>query len=99
MSKLKIDDNSAPIQVLQPFNTQKIAISGTAASTTAPASGVGVLRLCPTIDCFYSIIGTATTSSVFLPAQTVEFIAIPSGQTVSTITDGSTGSIFVTSMI
>lgn len=99
MSTLTIDANAKPIQVLRPTTVSKVSISGTAASATAIAAGVRVARLVSTVDCFYSVTGTATTSSNYLPANAVEYIHVYEGDTVSTITSGGTGSIFVSSMV
>lgn len=99
MSTLTIDANSKPIQVLRPTTVSKVSISGTAASATAIAAGVRVARLVSTVDCFYSVTGTATVSSNYLPANAVEYIHVYEGDTVSTITSGGTGSIFVSSMV
>lgn len=99
MSTLTIDANAKPIQVLRPTTVSKVSISGTAASATAIAANVRVARLVSTVDCFYSVTGTATTSSNYLPANAIEYIHVYEGDTVSTITDGGSGSIFVTSMV
>lgn len=99
MTTLTIDKNAKPIQVLRPTTVSKVSISGTAASATAVAGGVRVVRLVSTVDCYYSVEGTATTSSNYLPANAIEYVHVFGGDTVSTITDGGTGSIFVTSMV
>lgn len=99
MSNLAVDGNAKGIQVLRPSTTQKVAISGTAAAATAVSNGVSVVRLISDADCFYSVIGTATTSSVFLPASTIEFISVRVGDVVSTITSGGAGSVYITEMI
>jgi hypothetical protein len=99
MSKLAIDVNAKPVQVLRPSTVSKVSISGTAASSSAIAANIRVARLVSTVDCYYSVDGTATTSSTYLPANAIEYIHVYEGDTVSTITDGGTGSIFVTSMV
>jgi len=99
MTKLAIDANSKGIQCLRPAATQKVAISGTAASAAAWGSGVRVLRLVSTTDLFYSVVGTATTSSVYLPAGTIEFIHVFSTDGLSAITSGAVGDLFVTEMV
>lgn len=99
MSKLAIDVNAKPVQVLRPSTVSKVSISGTAAASSAIAANIRVARLVSTVDCYYSVDGTATTSSTYLPANAIEYIHVYEGDTVSTITDGGTGSIFVTSMV
>jgi len=97
MSRLARDANSAPIQVLRPSTSQTINISGTAASSTAVSNRV--VRVVSSQDVHFSIEGTATTSSCFLPAYFVEFIHTYEGDTISFITSGSTGTAYVTEMI
>ena len=96
MSRLARDTNSAPIQCLRPGTTQTVSVSGTAASSTAV--GQRVARIVATTDVHISISGTATTSSYYIPANTVEFIHTYSGDTIGFITDGSTGTAYVSEM-
>ena len=97
--RLRTDDNGNPVQVLKPISTEKLSISGSAASGAALASTTTVLRLIATLDCYYSLDGTATTSSVYLPAGTIEYIGVENADTLSVITGGSTGSMFITEMV
>jgi hypothetical protein len=97
MTKLAIDSNSKPIQVVRPTTSQNVSISGTAAAATAVTQRV--CRIVSTVDCFYSLIGTATTASVLLPAYTVEYVHTFAGDVFSTITSGASGSINITEMI
>ena len=96
MSRLARDTNSAPIQCLRPGTTQTVSVSGSAASSTAV--GQRVARIVATVDVHISISGTATTSSYYIPANTVEFIHTYDGDTISFITDGSTGTAYVSEM-
>lgn len=98
MTKLAIDANAKGMQVLRPESTQKLAISSTAASATAWGTNIRVLRLVSTVGCYYSLDGTATTSDVYLPAESLEFIHVMPGDSLSVITDNA-GSIFITEMI
>ena len=99
MSTLTIDANSKPIQVLRPTTVSKVTTSGTAASATAIAAGVRVARIVSDKDCFYSVTGTATTSSSYLPANAIEYIHVYEGDTVSIILASGSGSAYVTSMV
>tara|TARA_R110000824_G_scaffold94738_1_gene228337 strand:+ start:1077 stop:1376 length:300 start_codon:yes stop_codon:yes gene_type:complete len=99
MSTLTIDSNAKPIQVLRPTTVSKVSISGTAASASAIAAGIRVARIVSDTDCFYSVTGTATTSSSYLPANAIEYIHVFTGDTVSVITSGSSGSAYITSMV
>lgn len=96
MSRLARDTGAAPIQCLRPGTTQTVSVSGTAASSTAVTQRV--TRICCTTDVHLSVDGTATTSSYFVPANTVEFIHTYSGDTISFITDGTTGTAYVSEM-
>ena len=96
MSRLARDTNSAPIQCLRPGTTQTVSVSGTAASSTAV--GQRVARIVATVDVHISISGTATVSDYYIPANTVEFIHTYSGDTISFITGGSSGTAYVSEM-
>jgi len=96
MSRLAKDTNSAPIQCLRPGATQTVSVSGTAASSTSISQRV--TRIVATVDVHISVSGTATVSSYYIPANTVEFIHTFSGDTISFITDGSTGTAYVSEM-
>jgi hypothetical protein len=52
-----------------------------------------------TVDVHISVSGTATTSDYYIPSNTVEFIHTYSGDTISFITGGSTGTAYVSEMI
>ncbi len=99
MSKLTIDANAKPIQVLRPTTVSKVTTSGTAASSSAIAANIRVARIISDSDCFYSVEGTATTSSSYLPANAIEYIHVYEGDTVSVILAAGTGSAYITSMV
>jgi len=99
MSTLTIDANAKPLQVLRPTTVSVVSLSGSAASAPATAAGIRVARIVSDTDCFYSVTGTATTSSSYLPANAIEYIHVFTGDTVSVITSGSSGSAYITSMV
>ena len=99
MSTLTIDANAKPIQVLRPTTVSVVSLSGSAASATAIAGDIRVARIVSDTDCFYSVTGTATTSSSYLPANAIEYIHVFTGDTVSVITSSSSGSAYITSMV
>ena len=99
MSKLARDVNTKAIQVLRPSTVSKVSTSGTAASSSAIAANIRVDRIISDSDCFYSVEGTATTSSSYLPANTIEYIHVYEGDTVSVILASGTGSAYITSMV
>lgn len=97
MSRLARDANSQPIQCLRPGASQTVSVSGTAASSTSITQRI--CRIVSTVNVHVSVTGTATTSSMFLPANSVEFIHTYEGDTISFITGGSSGTVYVTEMI
>jgi len=97
MSRLARDANSSPIQVLRLGDAQTVTVSSSAAASTSITQRV--VRICCDVDVHFSTSGTATTSSAYLPANTVEFIHTFEGDTVSFITSGVTGTAYVTEMI
>ena len=99
MSKMAIDANAKPIQVLRPTTTATVSVSGTAAASSAISANARVARIVTNTSCFYSVTGTATTSSAYLPADTLEFIHVYEGDTISFITSGGTGTAYVTEMV
>ena len=99
MSKLAIDVNAKPVQVLRPSTVSKVTTSGTAASSSAIGANIRVARIVSDKDCFYSVEGTATTSSSYLPANAIEYIHVYEGDTVSIILASGSGSAYVTSMV
>ncbi len=96
MSRLAKDSNSAPIQCLRPGATQTVSVSGSAASSTSITQRV--TRIVATVDVHINVSGTATTSNYYIPSNTVEFIHTYSGDTISFITGGSSGTAYVSEM-
>ena len=99
MSTLTIDANAKPIQVLRPATTSKVSISGTSNAANNPATNVRVQRIIYTVDCFYKMAGPSTVSDAFLPANTIEYVHVYSGDNIAFITAGGTGSVYVTDMV
>ena len=97
MSRLARDSGAAPIQCLRPGTTQTVSVSGTAAASTSITQRV--TRIVATVDVHISVSGTATVSDYYIPANTVEFIHTYNGDTISFITDGTTGTAYVSEMI
>lgn len=74
---------------------QKVALTTTAASSAAFSAITQRLRLCADAACYYSVLGTATTSTTYLPANTVEYITVHSGATISAITGTGTANLHI----
>lgn len=97
MTLLAKDRTNDSIQCLRPESTSTIAVSGTAASTSAVFRRV--CRIMCDVDCFYTINGTATVNDVPLPAGTIEFIHTFKDDTISVITSSASGTFYVTEMV
>jgi len=85
----------------QQTSTANVATSGTSAQSAAlgiAESGVFWVRLCADTDTYYAVGSnpTATTSSTFLPANTIEIIKVDVGDKVAGIIGTGTGILGVT---
>ena len=93
------DGNARAIPVMKPVSTEKLAITTSAASAAARTNQTNVLRIISDIACFYSTDTTATTSRVYLPADTIEYIKLETGDTLSVITASGSGSMYISEMV
>lgn len=99
-SKLPIDGNAKPIPVLKPLSAEKLAITSTAASAATRNLSTDVLRLIADVPCWYRLDGTATTSHVYLPADTIEYVKVDPDDTLSVIcASGVSGSMYISECI
>ena len=98
MSTLTIDHNAKPIQVLRPATTSTVNLSASAASASA-IGDARVARIVANDDCFYSVTGTASTVSAYLPANTIEYVHVYKGNVISFITAGNSGIAYVSEMV
>jgi hypothetical protein len=78
--------------------SQSVAFTGTSAQSTAVATSTRIVRLVSTQPCFVAIGSdpTATTSSVYLPANVVQYVSIVGGHKVAAIQVSTAGSLYVT---
>ena len=80
--------------------TQKVAYTGTAAATTnAVGNSTNVVRLVATTDCYLAFGAgpTATTGSMYFPANTVEYFSVNPGNTkISALRVNTSGTLDVT---
>jgi hypothetical protein len=97
MTEITKNNHSVFVQVLRPTTAESLSVSGSAALSGAATEKV--IRLCGNVDVHYSVIGTATVTSTYLPAFTVEFIDVAIGDTLSAITSSATGSLNITQMV
>lgn len=92
----------APDQsVWTPVRSQTVAVgASSAAVTNAFGTGIFVLRIASTAALHYAVGAspTATSSDAYLPANTVEYIAVRPGQKIAVIQDSSSGNATVTEM-
>ena len=82
---LAIDSNAKGIQCLRLSTTEAVTSTGTASNATAVAANVNVVRIAATDAINFSLVGTATTSSVYLPAGAIEYIRVVEGDVFSLI--------------
>jgi|TARA_Y100001972_G_C7583307_1_gene292544 hypothetical protein len=81
-------------------STQTVNVTDTSAQSAAIASGIHHVRLVSTSNCHY-LIGanpTATTSSVYLPANVIEKIRINQGEKIAIIRNSGDGVAHITSL-
>lgn len=83
---------------LRPVTTSKVAMSGTSAQSSAIGANIQYVRLVADANCHYNIgvNPTATTSTVYLPANEIETIKISEGEKVAGIC--ASGNLYVTSL-
>lgn len=98
MSRLAVDENAKPIQVLTPTVTYAPTISGSASTPAVIVNG-RVARLVTTVPSHYKVNATATTADAYLPSDCIEYIHVYAGDTISFITSGSAGIAYVTEMV
>ncbi len=81
---------------LRPLTTSKVPMSGSSAQSSAIGDNISFIRLVSDVSCHYAIgtNPTATTSSIYLPADDVEIIKISAGEKVAAI--AASGNLYVT---
>lgn len=85
--------------IFRPGASYDIATGSAAASAPAAIpAGVQYVRLQSTQDCRVEFTGTASATSMFLPAGHVEYFLVTQGQTVSVIQDSTAGTLHVTEL-
>ena len=102
MTTAVIDDRGYPLPAFRLGTVQKVAYTGTAGTiSNAVGSQTRMVRVVATTAC-YIVVGaapTATTSHSYLPADTVEYLAVNGGSDkVSAIQVASGGTIYVTEL-
>jgi heme/copper-type cytochrome/quinol oxidase subunit 2 len=98
-TNLPKDGSGNSIPVLHPNDTtQSQGYTGTASTAITPTSGVKVVMVTVTSAAFVSFNGTATSSDMYLPADTPKEFAVHSGDTISAIQVSASGTLYVTEL-
>ena len=85
----------------KPSTVQNVAFLVTAVQVTNAFGGsTRVLRIVATENCYYKVGAnpTATASDIYLPAGTVEYIAVAPGEKISAIREANDGTLNITEM-
>ena len=86
-----------PLRIL---SSEVVGATSSAGSSAVMATGVRVVRVAPIVACHIAI-GTsavATTSSLYMPAGTVEYFSTKPGELVSVIVSSDDGDVSITQM-
>ena len=86
-----------PLRIL---SSEVVGATSSAGSSAVMATGVRVARVAPIVACHIAI-GTsavATTSSLYMPAGTVEYFSTKPGELVSVIASSDDGDVSITQM-
>ncbi len=87
------DNESRPLPAIFPKNSQRLTIGGSSAQSIAFSSSTGLIRLCPTVDCYVDIGSnpTATNGSIYLPAGSIEYFGCSPGEKVAVLQVSTAG--------
>jgi hypothetical protein len=100
MSTLTIDRNSKAIQVLRPDSTITVsATTGASTASSALSSSARVARIVARESVYYEINGTASSSTVYLPQNAVEYVHVYAGDTISFKAVSTDGTVHITEMV
>lgn len=97
---LPVDGNQNPVPALRPISTERISISNSAALTTAVTEDT-ILRVISEADCFIAVGSSPTantTTSLFLPAKTPEYIKLVTGDRISAILSSGSSFLYATTV-
>lgn len=77
---------------------QVVAYTGTAGAISAVGAQTRAVRIICTSDAYIAFGATATTSDIYLPADTAEIWAVEPSDTISAIQDSTGGNLHVTEL-
>lgn len=89
--------NDLIFQTFYPGNSQKVNTSAVAAQSATFETGVSVIRLFATKDCYvkFGTNPTATTSDMFIPSDIIQFVGVREGHKLSVIRDTEDGVLHI----
>lgn len=99
MTTLTIDANAKAIQVLRPDVASTISVTSGSATSSSAITKARVARIVSAVGIHYSVTGTASATSTYLPANTVEYIHVYVGDTISFRANSSSGTVHLTEMV
>jgi len=88
------------VQALKAGTVATVSVSSSSAQSAAHAATTNVVRLVSTTDCHvaFGSSPTATTSSMYLPANQVEYFLVAASEKVAAIRANADGTLYVTEM-
>lgn len=87
------DDEGRGIPAIFPGFSQRLQIGATSSQSIPMGATTGIVRLCPTSDCYvaFGANPTASSSSLLLPAGAVEYFGINPGDKIAVLQVSSGG--------
>jgi hypothetical protein len=84
----------------EPGTAQTVAISGSSTQSAAMGQYTSAVRLCATVDCYvaFGTNPTATSSSLYLPANVPEYFAVRESCEVAVLQVSTGGTLSVVEM-
>ena len=99
MAVIARDFNGLPTGVFGLGTSRALTFTATSAQSTAVDASTRIVRLVSTQACFF-LIGAnptaAANTSVYLPANVVQYVSIPGGSKIAAIQATATGSLYIT---
>lgn len=102
MAVIARDFNGVPTLVFGLGTSQALTFTGTSAQSAVVGATTRIVRLVATQACFVSIGASPTAvanTSIYLPANTVQYVSITGGHRVAAIQATTTGSLYITEAV
>ena len=99
-TKMVTDHAGRPIPALTPGDSQRVAVGGTSAQSTALSSETIIVRVQSDVACYLAFGDnpTATNTDLVLPANTVEYFGVAPGSKVAVLQVGGAGFLNIVEM-